>query len=121
MFENVMHVTRKDVQLEGRKAFEHGKLRGSNPYIKINQEFALIWWYGWDAVQLEKIQKANKPGEITLSQRERAYGEGKLAFEEGTRRISNPYTASNTTLEQVWMNGWDHSRRITKKGRPLQD
>ena len=115
MSENVIHVTRKDVQLEGRKAFEGGKLRGSNPYIKRNQEFALIWWNGWDAAQVEKKQKANKSGEITHAQRERAYAEGELAFEEGTRRISNPYTTSSPILEQVWMNGWDHGRRITKK------
>ncbi|HJS17162.1 MAG TPA: hypothetical protein VJ785_00325 [Anaerolineales bacterium] len=117
MFESVIHVTRKDVYLEGRKALEGGRLRGSNPYIRINQEFALIWWNGWDAAQVEKQQKANQSGEITSAQRERAYAEGELAFEEGTRRIANPYTASSPILEQVWMNGWDHSRRIMKKGR----
>lgn len=116
MFENIIHVTRKEVYLEGRKAFEGDKLRGSNPYIKRNQEFALIWWNGWDAAQLETKQKANISGEITQIQRERAYVEGGLAFDDGTRRIANPYAASSPILAQVWMNGWDHSRRIAKKG-----
>jgi hypothetical protein len=53
---------------------------------------------------------------ITHAQREKVYVEGELAFEEGNRRVSNPYALSSPTLEQVWMNGWDHRRRI-KKGK----
>lgn len=121
MSENIVPPTRKDVLLEGRKAFEHGKLRGSNPYIKMNQEFALIWWNGWDAAQAEKKKKANSSGEITHEQRERAYVEGKLAFEGGMPRVVNPYTASSPILEQVWMNGWDHGRRIKRAESSLLD
>jgi ribosome modulation factor len=122
MYKNVIHITRKDVNLEGRKAFEDGKLRGYNPYIKVNQEFALIWWTGWDAAQVESKKRGNSSGEITQVQRERAYLEGELAFEEGKPRVVNPYTASSPTLEQVWMNGWDHGRRIKKtEGSLLND
>jgi hypothetical protein len=52
---------------------------------------------------------------ITQSQRESAYVEGELAFEIGQWRLCNPYSASSPTLEQVWMNGWDHGRRIKKR------
>lgn len=119
MYKNVIHVTRRDVNLEGRKAFEDGKLRGYNPYIRVNQEFALIWWTGWDAAQVERKKKRNSSVEITHTQREGAYLEGELAFEEGKPRVVNPYTASSPILEQVWMNGWDHGRRIKKTGRSL--
>ena len=54
-------------------------------------------------------------GEITHAQRERAYAEGEKAFIEGTPRVSNPYKKSSPILEQVWMNGWDHSRRVKKR------
>ncbi len=37
------------------------------------------------------------------------------AFLEGQWRVSNPYAAISTTLEQVWTNGWDHGRRIKKR------
>jgi hypothetical protein len=47
-----------------------------------------------------------------LAQREGVYVEGERAFQEGKWRICNPYTASSQTLEQVWMNGWDHGRRL---------
>jgi hypothetical protein len=56
---------------------------------------------------------------ITHSQRESAYVEGELAFEIGKWRVCNPYTASSPTLEQVWINGWDHGRRIKKSGSTL--
>lgn len=118
MSENIIPLTRKDVLLEGRRAFEDGKIRGYNPYIRRNQEFALIWWNGWDAAQAERKKKANNSMEITHSQRERAYAEGELAFEEGKPRVVNPYTASSPILEQVWMNGWDHGRRIGKSKTP---
>jgi hypothetical protein len=121
MYKNVIHVTRKDVHLEGRKAFEDGKLRGYNPYIRVNQEFALIWWAGWDAAQVEGKKKGNSYVEITHTQRERAYLEGELAFEERKPRVVNPYTASSPILEQVWMNGWDHGRRIKKTEGSLLD
>ena len=114
MDRNVIHVTRMNVNLEGKKAFEDGKLRGYNPYIKINQEFALIWWHGWDAAKAEKQKNGNSSVEITHTQRESAYLEGELAFKEGKPRVINPYTASSPILEQVWMNGWDHGRRIKK-------
>jgi len=50
--------------------------------------------------------------DLPLAQREGVFVEGKRAFKEGKWRISNPYTASSPTLEQVWMNGWDHGRRL---------
>jgi hypothetical protein len=56
---------------------------------------------------------------ITHLQRESVYAEGELAFEKGYRRFGNPYSASSSTLEQIWMNGWDHGRRIKKKERLL--
>jgi hypothetical protein len=60
--------------------------------------------------------------DITLAQREYVYDEGERAFKEGKWRVCNPYSASSPTLEQVWMNGWDHGRRIKKSDRsPLQD
>jgi ribosome modulation factor len=59
--------------------------------------------------------KVNIFEEITHAQRERAYKEGEKAFKEGTQRLSNPYTKSSPILEQVWMNGWDHGRRIKKR------
>ena len=121
MSENIVPPTRKDVLLEGRRAFEAGKLRGSNPYIRRNPEFALIWWNGWDAAQIEKKQKVSRSGEITHEQRERAYVEGELAFEGGIPRVVNPYTATSPILEQVWMNGWDHGRRIKKAESSLLD
>jgi ribosome modulation factor len=122
MTENIIHVTRKDVYLEGRKASEDGTLRGHNPYIKPNQEFALIWWTGWDAAQVERRKKVNTSGEITRTQREHAYAKGELAFEDGKSRLVNPYTAISPILEQVWMNGWDHGRRIKKsESAPLDD
>ncbi len=51
---------------------------------------------------------------ITHAQRESAYAEGEVAFKQGQRRVCNPYATGNPTLEQVWWNGWDHSRRIDK-------
>jgi len=119
MSENIFPSTRKDVLLEGRRAFEDGKLRGSNPYIKRNQEFALIWWNGWDGAQVERKKKENNCVDITHTQREHAYLEGELAFEEGKPRVVNPYTANSPILEQVWLNGWDHGRRIKKTERPV--
>jgi hypothetical protein len=56
---------------------------------------------------------------VTHSQRESAYAEGELAFETGMCRVRNPYTTSSPTLEQVWMNGWDHGRRIRKSESTL--
>lgn len=53
-------------------------------------------------------------GNITLAQRESAYVEGQLAFRVGQWRSSNPYATRGSTLEQVWWNGWDHSRRNGK-------
>ena len=51
---------------------------------------------------------------ITLAQRENAYVEGERAFTVGQWRTSNPYSARGSTLEQVWWNGWDSSRRRLK-------
>lgn len=59
--------------------------------------------------------------DISLAQREGVFAEGERAFKEGKWRVSNPYTASSPTLEQVWMNGWDHGRRIRKTERPTLD
>ena len=56
-------------------------------------------------------------GDITLAQRESAYVEGEQAFKAGQWRSSNPYAAGSQTLEQVWWNGWDHSRRRGKLAR----
>ena len=50
--------------------------------------------------------------DITHAERDNVYVEGELAFEEGEQRVCNPYAASSPTLEQVWMNGWDHGRRL---------
>lgn len=59
---------------------------------------------------------------ITYAQRESVYAEGELAFEEGQLRVCNPYTASSSTLEQIWWNGWDHGRRrLQRKGSPLDE
>ena len=52
--------------------------------------------------------------DITLAQREGVFVEGKRAFQEGKWRSCNPYTASSSILEQVWINGWDHSRRLNQ-------
>lgn len=65
--------------------------------------------------------KADMPDEITHAQREKAYIEGERAFEEGIWRINNPYATISPTLEQVWRNGWDHSRRVRKRKRSLLD
>ena len=51
---------------------------------------------------------------LTHAQREIVYTEGEQAFKQGERRASNPYAASSPTLAQVWLNGWDHGRRIGK-------
>jgi hypothetical protein len=57
---------------------------------------------------------------ITHVQRESVYAEGKQAFEAGQRRRSNPYAAGNPSLEQIWWNGWDHSRRRKQReGSPF--
>ncbi len=53
--------------------------------------------------------------EITHAERDSVYVEGEHAFLEGQWRVSNPYAAISTTLEQVWTNGWDHGRRIKKR------
>jgi hypothetical protein len=58
---------------------------------------------------------------ITHAQRERVYVEGELAFTEGKPRLCNPYSASSSTLEQIWWNGWSHSRRRKQKERLLID
>jgi len=58
---------------------------------------------------------------ITLVQRERVFAEGELAFKEGKWRGSNPYSASSSTLEQIWWNGWSHGRRRKQKERLLLD
>ena len=49
-----------------------------------------------------------------LAQREVVYVEGERAFQEGKWRSCNPYTASSSILEQVWINGWDHGRRLNQ-------
>lgn len=49
------HLKRMVVYLEGKKAFEEDKQRGSNPYIKSNPEFALHWWNGWDTAKKEGL------------------------------------------------------------------
>jgi len=56
---------------------------------------------------------------VTLAQRESAYIEGERAFKVGQWRSSNPYTTRGSTLEQVWWNGWDHSRRNGKLARAI--
>ena len=58
---------------------------------------------------------------ITLAQRERVFAEGERAFREGIWRLSNPYSASNSTLEQIWWNGWNQGRRRKQKERSLLD
>jgi hypothetical protein len=52
---------------------------------------------------------------ITLARRERVFAEGELAFKEGKARVGNPYSASSSTLEQIWWNGWSQSRRRKQK------
>ena len=54
------HLKRMAVHLEGRKAFEDGQQRGSNPYVRSNPEFALHWWNGWDTAKKESV--ATRPG-----------------------------------------------------------
>lgn len=57
---------------------------------------------------------------ITHIQRESVYAEGERAFEAGQRRGNNPYAAGNSSLEQIWWNGWDHSRkRKQREGSPF--
>jgi hypothetical protein len=61
-----------------------------------------------------KTHHIDSDGIVTHAQRESAYAEGELAFKQGEGRVCNPYAATSPTLEQVWWNGWDHSRRIDK-------
>ena len=58
---------------------------------------------------------------ITLAQRERVFAEGERAFREGIWRLFNPYSAGNSTLEQVWWNGWSQGRRRKQKEGSLLD
>jgi hypothetical protein len=131
------------VYLEGKHSFTLGTRRRHNPYLSNNLALATIWWTGWDTGN-EESSTSSKPGEIkpkkvsennanntrsrdgamttkvmteeiTQAQREHAYVEGEIAFNEGVPRVSNPYPRSSPTLQQVWINGWDHSRRIKKQ------
>ena len=58
---------------------------------------------------------------ITLAQRERVFAEGERAFREGIARLFNPYSASSSTLEQIWWNGWNQGRRRKRKEASLQN
>ena len=52
----VTDAKKKTVYAEGRKAFEKGTPRGSNPYAgKKDEVLALIWWYGWDTAKKDSL------------------------------------------------------------------
>lgn len=54
-----------------------------------------------------------KHGTIALAEQERAYVEGKRAFEEHKNRY-NPYAASNQGLAMLWWHGWDTAEEESK-------
>lgn len=39
---------KEKVYVEGKEAFNLGRLRGHNPYVGNNLALATIWWHGWD-------------------------------------------------------------------------
>ena len=44
------YADRVSIYAKGKRAFEEGRLRSSNPY-GASQEFAGLWWYGWDVAK----------------------------------------------------------------------
>ena len=70
-----------------------------------------------ESTSLRKRQEAVTGETITHAQRENAYAEGGRAFDAGLRRTENPYAVVNPTLEQIWWNGWDHSRKRKHRER----
>jgi ribosome modulation factor len=49
------------------------------------------------------------------------YAEGKSAFADGRRRVSNPYRWRNKELASIWINGWDQAKidNVVKKNRVI--
>lgn len=41
------YADRVDIYANGKRAFEEGRLRSSNPYAT-SQDFGGLWWHGWD-------------------------------------------------------------------------
>jgi hypothetical protein len=55
MSKNITLAKKQAAYAEGRKAFDDGKPRENNPYIKKNDELKLIWWYGWDTAKKDSV------------------------------------------------------------------
>lgn len=53
------YLDRVNVYAEGKRAFQHGRLRSYNPYAA-SKEFAGLWWYGWDTAK-GKIKGKGSP------------------------------------------------------------
>jgi len=46
--ENITHIKRESVYVEGELGFEEGRWRRDNPYISNSPTLAQVWWNGWD-------------------------------------------------------------------------
>jgi hypothetical protein len=60
----------------------------------------------------------------THPERERAYAEGRQAFNEHKGRGYNPHTASNLTFAVLWWHGWDtaeEEKESKSKRSPLNE
>lgn len=63
------------------------------------------------------------PDRNTPLQRERAYAEGKCAFDEHKGRGYNPYVSTNQELAMIWWHGWDTAEEESQgnPGRPTDE
>jgi hypothetical protein len=46
--ENITHVKRESVYVEGELGFEEGRWRRDNPYASSSPTLTQVWWNGWD-------------------------------------------------------------------------
>ena len=46
--ENIKHVKRESVYVEGELGFKEGRWRRDNPYASISPTLKQVWWNGWD-------------------------------------------------------------------------